>query len=344
MEIQEYVDISKHTTFKVGGQFRYFVNLNDPKDLPELFSFAKEKNLPVHIIGGGSNMVFPDGVFNYVVAHIQFLGFEIINETEDYADMKIGAGESWDFVVQSACAVDLSGIEAMSAIPGTCGATPVQNVGAYGQEIKDTLISVEVYDKEDREMKTLSNADCKFAYRDSIFKYNPPAGVKGRYIITAITLRLWKNRQVTIPNYPGVKRYFLDNNINNPKLHEIRDAIINIRSNKLPDPKDIPSAGSFFKNTIVSKDKADSLKKDYPDMVLFQVDENHVKVPSGFLIEKAGLKGRNFGTISSYANNAMVLVNNGGATREDVVKVKDEIIKIVFDKFGITLEPEPEFV
>lgn len=340
LEVVEYVDIRDHTTFKIGGQFRYFTRLSDPQELIELYKFAEEKNLPVHIVGGGSNMVFPDGVYDRVVAEIGFCGFEVVSDMDEYADIKVGAGEEWDFVVKSVVSVGLSGVEAMSAIPGTCGATPVQNVGAYGQEIKDTLISVEVFDTTDNTIKALSNADCKFAYRDSIFK----GEARGRYVITAITMRLWKNKQITIPNYPGVKRYFLDNNINNPTLEEVRDAIIEIRKSKLPDPKDIPSAGSFFKNTIVSKDKADSLKKDYPDMVLFQVDENHFKVPSGFLIEKAGLKGKNFGTISSYANNAMVLVNNGGATRADVERARDEIIKIISDKFGVTLEAEPEFV
>lgn len=340
MEIQEYVDIKDHCTFKIGGQFRYFVELNDIKDLPKLYKFAKEKNLSVHIIGKGSNMVFPDGVLDKIVAHIIFCDFEIINDTSEYVDLKVGAGESWDYVVESVVAVGFSGIEAMSAIPGTCGATIVQNVGAYGQEIKDVLIFVEVFDTKDNTIKNLSNTDCKFAYRDSIFK----SEAKGRYVITAIILRLLKNKQVVIPNYPGVKKYFLENNINNPTCLQIRNAIIEIRKNKLPDPKDIPSVGSFFKNTIVSKDKTNSLKNKYPDIVLFKVDETHTKVPAGFLIEKAGLKGKNFGTISSYVNNAMVLINNGGATRVDVEKTRDEIIKIVYEKFDIILETEPEFV
>lgn len=340
LDIQEYVDIRDFTTFKVGGQFRYFVELSDKDELYEVYKFAKEKNLPVMIIGGGSNMVFPDGVIERVVARIEFCDFEIVFQNDEYVDIKVGAGESWDYMVECAVSADLSGIEAMSAIPGTCGATPVQNVGAYGQEIKDTLLSVEVFDTKDEKIKTLSNEECKFSYRDSIFKNE----ARGRYVITSITLRLWKNKQVTIPNYPGVKRYFLDNNINNPTLRQIRDAIIDIRKNKLPDPKDIPSAGSFFKNSIVEAEVANRLKKQYPDIVLFKVDENHFKVPSGFLIEKAGLKGKEFGTISSYTNNAMVLVNNGNATRADVESARDEIIKTVFDKFGITLEAEPEFV
>ena len=340
MEIREYVDIKDYCTLKIGGQFRYFIEISDLNSIPEVYKFAEEKNLQVFILGGGSNMVFPDELFNYVVAKVEFCGFNLISETDEYADLKIGAGESWDYVVDCAVAVGLSGIEAMSAIPGTCGATPVQNVGAYGQEIKDTLLSVDVYDIKNSEYKVLTNAECKFSYRNSIFK----GEARGKYVITAVTLRLLKNKTPMIPNYPGVKKYFLENNINNPTLLQIRESIINIRSDKLPDPKLIPSVGSFFKNTILPKDVADNLKHQYPNMVVFPVNENEVKVPSGFLIETAGLKGKNFGTISSYAQNAMVLVNNGGATRSDIEKVRDEIIGIIYQKFGITLETEPEFV
>lgn len=338
LEVREYVDIREHTTLKVGGQFRYFIELSDPDDLPELYNFAKEKSLPIHILGGGSNMVFPDGVFECVVAKIEFCGFEIMNETDEYADLKIGAGERWDYVVECAVAVGLSGIEAMSAIPGTTGATPVQNVGAYGQEIKDTLISVDVFDIKNGIFKTLSNIDCMFSYRNSIFK----GDAKGKYVITTVTLRLSK-LPPTIPNYPGVKKYFLEKSINNPTLFQIREAIIDIRKNKLPNPNEISNAGSFFKNPMVSKVIAHALKEQYPNVTLFP-NGDVVKVPAGFLIEQAGLKGKNFGSVSIYANNALVLVNNGTATQADVSYAKDQIIKIVFDKFGITLETEPEFV
>ncbi len=339
LEIKENVDIKSYCTLRVGGQFRYFVEISDKNDLEEAYKFAKEKDLPVFVLGGGSNMVFPDGLFNFVVLKINILGFEVLDDTDSYTDIKIGAGENWDSAVKRSVDMNLSGIEAMSAIPGTAGATPVQNVGAYGQEIKDTLLSVEVYDIANGDFKILNNSDCRFSYRNSIFK----GEARGKYVITSITLRLQKTKP-SMPNYPGVKRYFIDNNINNPSISEIREAIIHIRSNKLPDPKDIPSVGSFFKNTIVPASVAKSLKNEYPDMVVFPVSDTETKVPSGFLIEQAGLKGKSFGTISSYANNAMVLVNNGGATRSDVEKVRDEITKIIFDKFGIKLETEPEFV
>jgi UDP-N-acetylmuramate dehydrogenase len=339
LEVKENVDIRDYCTLKVGGQFRYFIEISDQSLLPEVYEFAKEKSLSVFILGGGSNMVFPDGVFESVVAKINFLGFEILDDTPTHTNIKIGAGEDWDSVVSRSVDMGLSGVEAMSAIPGKAGATPVQNVGAYGQEIKDTLVSVDVFDVAEGTFKTLSNTDCGFSYRNSIFKGDK----RGQYVIISLTLRLPKNKP-SIPNYPGVKKYFLENNINDPTLTQVRDAIIEIRKNKLPDPKEIPSVGSFFKNTIVPKETADDLKYQYPNMVVFPVNQKETKVPAGFLIETAGLKGKNFGTISTYPHNAMVLINNGGATRSDVEQVRDEIIDIVFKKFGITLETEPEFV
>ncbi len=339
LEIRENVEIKDYSTLKVGGQFRYFIELTDKNMLRDVYTFAQEKNLPVFVLGGGSNLVFPDGVLERVVLKINLLGFEVIDETTSITSIKIAAGENWDSVVERTVAMDLSGIEAMSAIPGTTGATPVQNVGAYGQEIKDTLTEVEVFDTKDMSFKVLSNADCKFRYRDSIFK----SDAKGRYIVTSVTLALSKEKP-SLPNYPGVKKYFSEKNIDDPTLLQIREAIIDIRKNKLPDPKVIPSVGSFFKNTIVLQTVANSLKDEYPNMTVFPVNDKETKVPSGFLIETAGLKGKSFGTISSYTHNAMVLVNNGGATRSDVEQVRDEIIKVISDKFGITLETEPEFV
>jgi len=340
LDVRENVDIRKHCTLQVGGQFRYFTEIDTVEKFSDLYTFAKEKFLPVFIIGDGSNIVFPDGVMEVLAAKIEIKGFEIINETNEYADLKIGAGENWDNIVRRAVALGLSGVEAMSAIPGTAGATPVQNVGAYGQEIKDTLLSVEVFDIKAGSIKVLTNEECKFSYRNSIFK----GEARGKYVITSIKLRLLKDKTPMIPNYPGVKKYFLENNINSPTLLQIREAIIEIRKNKLPDPKVIPSVGSFFKNTIVSKDKAEELKNKHPTLVVFPVNDTETKVPSGFLIEAAGLKGKSFGTISSYTGNAMVLVNNGGATRKDVENTRDEIKKIILEKFGITLETEPEFV
>jgi UDP-N-acetylmuramate dehydrogenase len=338
-EMQEYVDIRKYSTLQVGGQFRYLFRVTNTDELGEVYSFSREKDLPVFVLGGGSNIVFHDGVLHYVVIKMEIQGFQIIEDAHEHIDIKVGAGVAWDTFVAQTVAMELSGIEAMSAIPGTVGATPVQNVGAYGQEAKDTIVSVEVFDIENNAIKILANAECAFAYRDSIFKNE----AKGKYVITSVTYRLSK-KVPTMPNYPGVKKYFDEKKIAHPTLQEIRTAIIDIRKNKLPDPKDIPSAGSFFKNPIVSRSTAEKLKEEHPSVTIFPVDDERMKIPAGWLIEQAGLKGKDFGALSTYIHNALVLVNNGSAVFADVESVRDQIVTTVFDKFGITLEVEPEFV
>lgn len=345
MEIKEYVNIKDYCTLKVGGQFRYFFNIKSIDDLKEAFLFANKNNIEVFILGGGSNIVFPDGVFSVFALKIEILGFEVVNEGEDFVEIKVGAGENWDSFVERVVDMNLSGIEAMSAIPGTVGATPVQNVGAYGQEIKDTLVSVEVFKKENSEIKTFSKEECNFTYRGSIFKQYPPLGVKGEYIITNLIFRFSKSKP-NIPDYPGVKEYFEKINISDITIKDIRDAIIKIRNEKLPDPKLISNVGSFFKNPIIKKSLAEDLKNKYQDFRIFVLpdEENMVKVSAGWLIENAGLKGKSFGKVATYKNNALVLVNEGGATQEDIKNTCDEIIKIVQEKFGITLESEPEIL
>ncbi|MEI6660126.1 MAG: UDP-N-acetylmuramate dehydrogenase [bacterium] len=343
LEIRENVDIREHCTLRVGGQFRYFLEVSEKSHINQAINWAKEKSIRVLVLGGGSNMVFPGGVLEVLAMKMKILGFEKVVERDDHVDIKIGAGEDWDSVVARAVDMSLSGIEALSAIPGTAGATPVQNVGAYGQEIADTLTSLEVFDKSAQEIKILSKSECKFGYRDSIFKNDPPTGGKDKYVILSITLRLSK-KEPQMPDYPGVKSYFAEKGVSSPSLQEIREAIIYIRSNKLPDPKIVANVGSFFKNPIVPKDVADRIKSEYPKVTIFEVDSEHSKVPAGFLIEACGLKGINFGKVSVYPNNAMVLVNEGGALRSDIEHTRDEIIKAVYEKFGLKIETEPEFI
>lgn len=340
IKIDEYVDIRNHCTLKIGGQFRYFTVVETQSDIQEVINFAKEKNIKIFILGGGSNLVFSSTIVDALVVKIQIKSFEIINDTDEYTDIKVGAGENWDAFVGRTVDMNLSGIEALSAIPGTVGATPVQNVGAYGQEVKDTIVSVEVLDPEAGSIKTFLNSECEFAYRDSIFKNN----AKNKYIILSVTFRLSKGEH-KVPDYPGVKNYFQDKGIINPTLLDIRKAIIVIRSTKLPNPVEIPNVGSFFKNPIVTTQVFYSLISSTGEKVpFFDVGGDKVKIPAGWLIESVGFKGKDFGEISVYQNNALVLVNNGQATFADIESVRDQIIKAVQDKFGITLETEPEFV
>jgi len=365
MKIQENVDIRDYSSLHIGGQFRYFVIIDDKKNLENVYKEAKEKNTPIFILGGGSNIVFSDGVVNVFAIKNEIKGFEIVDETDEYVEIKVGAGEIWDKIVEKTVEMNLQGLEALSSIPGTVGATPVQNVGAYGVEVKDTILEVEVFDIRENKIKTILNKDCKFGYRDSIFKNE----AKGKYIITAVTYRLkkkatgkyssekvlgrgeWepepdhfqKNISPSL-NYPGVSKYFEEHKIENPSLKQIREAIIHIRSEKLPNPKEIPNVGSFFKNPIVKNEVSEKIKIDFPNARFFPIDEKTTKIPAGWLIENAGLKGKSFGNVSVYDKNALVLVNNGNATKEDLVNARNEIIKIVEQKFGIILEQEPEIV
>lgn len=339
LDVKENVDIKDYTTFRIGGVFRYFTVIADKKDLKIAYEFAEKQKVKVFILGGGSNVIFPDGVFDVLAIKIEIMGFEILNETNDYVDIKIGSGENWDDIVARVVEMDLSGLESLSSIPGTVGATPVQNVGAYGSEVKDTIVEVETFDIQRNTMTSFSNDDCQFGYRDSIFKKE----AKGKYVITAVIYRLNKFL-VKIPDYPGVKKYLIDNNINNPKLKDVRQAIIHIRSEKLPNPSSLPNVGSFFKNPIVGKNIANQIKEKYEDLTTFAVDDKKVKISAGWLIEKAELKGKSFGNISIYDKNALVLINNKNATKEDLMLAKNEIIETVYKKFDITLEQEPEIV
>ncbi len=339
VNIKENVNIKGYSTFKVGGSFRYFTVVQSVGDLMEAISFSKEKGVKLFVLGGGSNVIFSDGIVDVLALKMEIEGFEIVNETNAYVDIKVGAGVVWDKFVERVVDMGLCGVEAMSFIPGTVGAGPIQNVGAYGSEVKDVMESVEVLDIESREIKTILNVDCKFGYRDSIFKNE----ARGKYIITNVTYRLSKSIP-SIPKYPGVIKYFEDREITNPTLKEIRDAIISIRKEKLPDPREIPNTGSFFKNPIVSNEVAERIKIDFPDAKFFPVDESHTKVPAGWLIENVGLKGESFGNVSVYNKNALVLVNNGSANFEDVIKARTQVIRAVKERFGITLEQEPEII
>jgi UDP-N-acetylmuramate dehydrogenase len=343
MTIQEYVNIKDYSTLRVGGQFRYFTVISTIAELASVCAMtqtdAKYKDIPVFVLGGGSNIVFSDGILNVFALKIEIKGFEIINDTEEYSDIKVGGGEVWDEVVKRTVDINLSGIEFLSGIPGTIGATPVQNVGAYGIEVKDTIQEVEVFDINSGVISIIPNEDCNFEYRDSIFKNE----AKGRYVIIAVTYRLSKFKP-RIPDYPGVKRYFIENNINIPTLDQIRNAIINVRNEKLPNPKDIPNVGSFFKNPVVSKEMANDIKMEYPEAKFFHINSSLTKIPAGWLIENAGLKGKSFGKVSVYDKNALILVNNGDATKDDFINTRNEIINTVQNKFGITLEQEPEIM
>ena len=336
MDVMTNISLKQYTTMKLGGETRYMATADSASDVVSLYRNARKENLPIFVLGGGSNVITHDEVFEGIVLLNKIKGFEVISETDETTDVKIGAGEVWDEVVEKAIGLGLQGIEAMSGIPGTAGAAPVQNVGAYGQEIADTLISLEAYDSKTDTIVTISAGECDFSYRNSIFRDKE----KGRYCILNITLRLNK-AEPKPPYYASLQKYIDENDIREVNLSVIRVAVLNIRSEKLPDPAELPSAGSFFKNALVEKWKLEELQKEYSDIPNYAMSDGRYKIPTGWLIDKAGLRGYRSHGMRVYEKNALVLVNDSATGYDDLAAIREEIVQIVFDKFGIKIEQEP---
>ena len=336
MDVMTNISLKQYTTMKLGGEARYMATADSASDVVSLYRNARKENLPIFVLGGGSNVITHDEVFEGIVLLNKIKGFEIISETDETTDVKIGAGEVWDEVVEKTIGLGLQGVEAMSGIPGTAGAAPVQNVGAYGQEIADTLISLEAYDSKTDTIVTISADECDFSYRNSIFRDKE----KGRYCILNITLRLNK-AEPKPPYYASLQRYIDENDIREVNLSVIRVAVLNIRSEKLPDPAELPSAGSFFKNALVEKWKLEELQKEYNDIPNYAMSDGRYKIPTGWLIDKAGLRGYRSHGMRVYEKNALVLVNDSATGYDDLAAIREEIVQIVFDKFGIKIEQEP---
>ena len=336
MDVMTNISLKQYTTMKLGGEARYMATADSASDVVSLYRNARKENLPIFVLGGGSNVITHDEVFEGIVLLNKVKGFEIISETDETTDVKIGAGEVWDEVVEKAIGLGLQGVEAMSGIPGTAGAAPVQNVGAYGQEIADTLISLEAYDSKTDTIVTISANECDFSYRNSIFRDKE----KGRYCILNITLQLNK-AEPKPPYYASLQKYIDENDIREVNLSVIRVAVLNIRSEKLPDPAELPSAGSFFKNALVEKWKLEELQKEYSDIPNYAMSDGRYKIPTGWLIDKAGLRGYRSHGMRVYEKNALVLVNDSATGYDDLAAIREEIVQIVFDKFGIKIEQEP---
>lgn len=336
MDVHTNIPLRNYTTMRLGGNARFMTEVHTPDEVAEVCRNAKKQNLPIFILGGGSNVIVHDEGFAGIVVRNRIPGFEIVSDEPGQVRVKIGAGENWDEIVKKTVDMNLSGIEAMSAIPGTAGAAPVQNVGAYGQEIADSLVSLEAYDIQNDAFILLENADCGFSYRHSIFR----GSESGRYVITCITLRLYKASPQP-PFYTAVQNYLDEHNITIYTAQTIRDVVIDIRKNKLPDPAETPNTGSFFKNAIIEKWQLNDLQVQYPDMPTYDMPDGRFKVPTGWLIEQAGYKGKTLYGMRVHDKNALVLINESAKSYADLAAARDEIIGAVRDKFRITIEQEP---
>lgn len=331
MNIRKDVALKELNTIHIGGIADFVVSVANKEDLVKAVHASKEKNVPFVVIGDGSNLIAKDEGFRGVIIRNRMSGIEINDTT-----IKIGAGEEWDSVVEKSVKLGLSGIEALSHIPGTTGAAPVQNIGAYGQEIADTLFELEAFDTRNEQFVTLKNAECGFSYRNSIFK----SSEKGRYIIISVTLQLTRT-PLQPPFYASLEKYLTENNITFYTPQVIRDAVIAIRSIRLPNPKIYPNAGSFFKNPVIEKWTLDEVRKEHSDIQTYDMGDGKYKVPAGWLIEQVGMKDYAAHGLKTYKNNSLVIVNEGSATYEDLKNFRSEIAAAVRDEFRIQLEQEP---
>ena len=314
---------------RLGGPARYVLEIEQKSDISEAYDFAKSKNLPVFILGGGANTIGHDEGFNGVIIINRMKGIDIDNQK----NLTAMGGEVWDDVVAFACEHNLTGIEALSKIPGLVSAAPVQNIGAYGQEVADTLVSIDVYDTKDNKFKTLSKDDLHFSYRHSILNTTEI----GRYFVISITLAL-KEGAMSRPFYNSIERYITANSCTDFSPAGIRDIVSTIRADKLPDPKVKASSGSFFKNIYLNEDEAKlAEEKGYP------VYHGHdgLKINSGWLIEEAGLKGKLLHGMRVSSTAALVLINESAKNYSDLAAARTEIIDAVYNKFGYKLEQEP---
>ena len=334
------VPLNAYSTMKLGGKAAHLLEINDRNEIPKAITWAEENNLPVIMIGGGSNIIWPDSGYAGLVMVNKITGFDL-SENDSSAYLTVGAGEIWDTVVEQSVNAGYSGLEFLSLIPGTAGATPIQNVGAYGREISDVLTTVQAYDRQSKTFVTISASECNFSYRSSRFKTTD----KGRFFIFSVGFLLTKTNPAP-PFYASLQSYLSENNISEHTPKTIRDAVIAIRKSKLPDPDVIANNGSFFANPIVSSDQFIGIYDKFPDIRHWQNEDGTVKLSAGWLIEQSGFKGyRDEQTgMAIWPKQANVIINDKAKSTSDLICFKQKILDGVQQKFGVELKQEPEIV
>lgn len=329
--MQKNIDLKDFTTFGVSANARHFATFSTEEEARKLTRNNTEELL---ILGGGSNLLLTQD-FNGLVLKNEIKGITVSAKEDTSVVLKVGAGEVWHDLVLYTIENGYHGLENMSLIPGSVGASPMQNIGAYGVEIKDVFEKLEALEIQTGEMQTFSKDACAFGYRESVFK----RALKGKYIITHVYFRLSLSEKVST-HYGAIESELTKQGISNPTSKDVSNAVIAIRSSKLPNPKELGNAGSFFKNPVVPIETYNRIKEVYLDAPSYPIDEKSVKVPAGWLIETAGWKGKQVGACGVHKNQALVLVNYGGATGNEIYKLSTAIIEDIVRKFGITLERE----
>lgn len=334
--IKSGIQLSKYNSMKVSATAEKFTEINSINDIRSLSSAGHLKPGSFYVLGGGSNSLFIGDVSKLIIK-VNLKGIEVIPDKSENVIVKAGAGENWHNLVNYCVESNLGGIENLALIPGTVGAAPIQNIGAYGVELDQVFENLTAFDTERGELVTFLKNDCRFSYRNSLFKEDE---FKNRYIITEVSFKLTDSNHTINTSYYALQEYLERNSINNPGISDVFHAVVAVRQSKLPDPKILGNAGSFFKNPVVGLDVYNRLIELYPDMPSFPVDSKSVKIPAGWLIEKAGWKGKRKGAVGTYEKQALVIVNHGGATGKEVWLWAMDIRESVNNMFEIQLDPE----
>ena len=337
MQIEHNISLKPYNTFGIDVNAKQFISIASVEDLKSVYASKDYPNK--FILGGGSNMLLTKNI-EALVIHLNLRGKKIISETENDVFIEANAGENWHEFVLWTLVNNFGGLENLSLIPGNVGTSPIQNIGAYGVELKDSFHSCEALNLETLEIETFSNSDCKFDYRNSIFKQDS----KGKYIIVNVVFKLTKFKHELHTNYGAITSELERMNITAPTIQDVSKAVISIRQSKLPDPNKIGNSGSFFKNPIIAKDDFLKLQDNFPNVPSYTVSEHEVKVPAGWLIETAGFKGKTLGNYGVHKNQALVLVNYGGASGKDILNLSMLIQETVLLLFNIHIEAEVNII
>ncbi|MBA4298650.1 UDP-N-acetylmuramate dehydrogenase [Algoriphagus alkaliphilus] len=337
MNIQENISLKPLNTFGIAKNARFFTAVDSEMQLKQALVWAKNQNQNVLILGGGSNILLTKD-FDGLVIKIEIKGINLIREDENYTWVKVGAGEGWHDLVRYAIDKNWAGIENLSLIPGTVGASPMQNIGAYGVEIKEVFESLDALNRSSVQMETFSAEACKFGYRESVFKHE----LKDQYVICTVVFRLKKKPDFRI-EYGAIHDVLKEKGITELSIKAVSDAVSEIRMSKLPDPKKIGNAGSFFKNPTISQKQFIELRSVFPEMPGYPTPDG-VKVPAGWLIEQAGWKGKRIGEVGVHAKQALVLVNYGNGEGSDIKALSEKVGQSVMEKFKVQLQPEVNFI
>lgn len=333
MQVIGNFSLKSYNTFGIDATAREFVAVHSTQELKQILDERRLENK--FVLGGGSNMLLTKNI-DALVIHIDLKGKRVLARDGDSVIVEAQAGENWHEFVLWTISQDFGGLENMSLIPGNVGATPIQNIGAYGAEIKDTMVSCDAMNIETQQMRTFSKDECGFGYRESVFKN----AEKDKYIITSVVFRLTSRNHKISTGYGDIAKKLAEDNIASPTIKDVSDAVIAIRRSKLPDPKELGNSGSFFKNPIVPKAVYEKAAAAYPEMPHYVISDTEVKVPAGWLIEQAGFKGKRFGDAGVHKNQALVLVNYGNATGQEILAVAKAVQEAVLEKFGIAIEAE----